>query len=92
MDGGREGGREGRREGGKHLLVVVQREDEGEGRKSLLPSGKIGNILPALLGRADREDNACEEGREGGREGGVGKERVGNIFLGEVWRYGIYSF
>lgn len=42
-------------------LVVVQREDQGQGRERLLAAGQVGDVLPRLLGRADREDDALAE-------------------------------
>jgi hypothetical protein len=46
-------------------LVVVQRKDQRERREGLLAAGQVGNVLPALLGRAHGEDDALGEGVEG---------------------------
>ena len=42
-------------------LVVMEREHQGEGGQGLLTSGKVGNVLPGLLGRSDTEHDALSE-------------------------------
>ena len=38
-------------------LVVVQSEDQGKGRQCFLPSTEVCNVLPALLGGSNAENN-----------------------------------
>jgi hypothetical protein len=45
-------------------LVVVEREDERERRERLLSARQVRDVLPALLGGPDAEDDALREGVE----------------------------
>eukprot|EP00962_Isochrysis_galbana_P023267 scaffold7006_cov108-Isochrysis_galbana.AAC.8 len=48
----------------RRRLVVVERKDERERRERLLASREVGDVLPRLLGRPYREDDALGEGVE----------------------------
>ena len=43
-------------------FIMMKRENQSKGTKGLLATRQITDILPALLGRHDREQNALAEG------------------------------
>ena len=67
---------------------MVQGEHKGERGERLLPSGQVGDVLPALLRRPDRENNALAEGveRVDQLELGVSAQRDHLVHLLRWWQ------